>query len=444
MQSLSKLPLIYCLFLVLISSEAYSQVTDAQTLFRYGVEAFERGQLQDARLYLEHARKQGLQSASLSYNLGVLYYQLAEYELAKYQFSQLLSTSHQALATYNLGLIALKQAQPVTARTAFESVLQQDPPENLTTLAQRQLARLAGRADVPVAAPRDWYGFISMAGGYEENIALFPDSARSDLDDGFAEAVAAGSGYLYGDRNRGLRGDLGLYLRHYASEEDFDSELAQVNLQWRQAVGAGRLGFGVGAGWIRRGGEPQERHTRAILSYQLGGCGNLFVAESCQLKLTATDISAEAGFDAYDGQLYQLDARYRARWQAWTGEVRFRSDYNAREDLATETEFYSVSPQRHGLELSIAHPLWQRLELELRTGYRYSYYRDRHRLNDGDGGTLAVRREDHRWRAGLRAEVELPAGFAVFTEYDYKANLSNIERYEYSNQYALLGLELSF
>ncbi|MDC0661284.1 tetratricopeptide repeat protein [Marinobacter sp. SS21] len=444
MQSLSKLPLIFSLFLVLISSQAYSQATDAQTLFRYGVEAFERGQLQEARLYLEHARKQGLQSASLSYNLGVLYYQLAEYELAKIEFGQLLGTRHQALATYNLGLIALKQEQSDTARTAFESVLQQTPPENLATLAQRQLDRLAGAAEVPVAAPKDWYGFISVAGGYEDNIALFPDSARSDLEGGFAEAVAAGSGFLYGDRNRGLRGDVGLYLRHYASEDDFDSELAQVNLQWRQLIGPGRLGFGAGGAWVRRGGEPQERHSRAMLSYRLAGCGNWFDSESCLLKLTATDVSAEAGFDAYEGQLYQLDARYRARWQAWTGELKYRGDYNAREDLTTGAEFYSVSPQRHGLELSIAHPVWQRLELELRTGYRYSYYRDRHRLNSGDGGTLAVRREDHRWRAGLRAKVELPAGFAVFTEYDYKANLSSIDRYEYTNQYALLGLELSF
>ncbi|MDX1755240.1 MAG: hypothetical protein R3175_04190 [Marinobacter sp.] len=440
----SKWPLILGLFLVLCSSEALSQWTDAQTLFRYGVEAFEDGQLQEARLYLEHARKQGMDSASLHYNLGVVYYQLADYGQAEIRFRQLLDTEHQALAAYNLGLIALKQEQSATAQTLFSSILDMDAPEKLRTLSQRQLDRLEGAADVAAKQPKDWYGFTSLAAGYEDNLALFPDSARSDLDDEFVEVVLAGSGFLYGTRDRGLRADLGAYLRHYTSEEDFDSELAQANLQWRQAVSAGRLGIGGGGAWVRRGGEPQERHARALLSYQFGSCGKLFDAQACRVKFTATDVHAEEGFDAYEGQLYQLDARYRVRWDEWTGELNYRGEYNDRADFTTATEFYSVSPQRHGVDISIAHPVWPRLELELRTGYRYSYYRNRHRLDNGAGDLRSVRREDHRWRTGLRATLALPAGFAVVTEYDYKANLSTIERYEYSNQYAMLGLELTF
>lgn len=444
MQPLSKVPLILGLLLVLSSSEAFSQWTDAQTLFRYGIEAFERGQLQDARLYLEHAQKQGMQSASLDYNLGVVYYQLEQYELAKAQFDRLLSTNHQALATYNLGLIALKQEQSAAARAAFESVIGMEAAENLHTLAERQLSRLDQVADTTVETPKDWYGFVSVAGGYEENIALFPDSARSDLEGSFAEAVLAGSGYLYGDRTAGVRGDLGMYLRHYLSEDEFDVDLAQANLQWQQAMGRGLFGIGGGGAWIRKGGEPQERHARLMVNYQFGGCGSFFDTQACQFKVTAVDVSTETGFEAYEGELYQLDARYRVGWNNWSGELKYRGEYNDRADFTTSTEFYSVSPQRHGLELSIAYPVWTRLELELRTGYRFSYYNDSHRLDTADGGSRTVRREDHRWRAGLRATVDLPAGFAVFTEYDYKANLSSIDRYEYTNQYALLGLELTF
>lgn len=444
LRKLSKAPLILGLVIALCSAEVVGQWSDANTLFRYGVEAFENGQLEDARLYFEHASRQGLQTSSLAYNLGVVYYRLGQYPLAREQFLRLLASRHEALARYNLGLIALKQGESVEAEAAFQAVLALAPPDNLRLLAERQLIRLDQRSPAPESdTTKSWYGFASVGGGYESNLALFPDSASSDLGDVFAEGVLGGSGYVYGDRDAGVRTDASLYARHYSSEDGFDSELVQADASWVQAVADGRARIGIGGAWVRRGGDPQERHTRGVLDYRWGDCLGLIAAGQCLLRATITQVDAEPEYAAYDGELYQLDGRYGTRWGAWQGQLRYRGEYNDREDFRTASEFYSVSPQRHGVRLQASHQLWPSLELELGAGVRYSYYPDRYQL-DGAAGPVSVRREDTRLQAGLGLTWRLLANLAATMDYDYKKNRSTIDRYQYTNQYVALGVETSF
>lgn len=442
MLQLLKSPVVLGLWLVLTGTGASAQWADPSTLFRYGVEAFQQGQFDEARLYLEHARNQGLESSSLSYNLGVVYYQLERYDEAAEAFRQLLEGDSHALASYNLGLIALKQNDDEAATAAFRTVIEANAAENLTTLAERQLARL-GEPLPADAGEKRWFGYAALSGGYENNVGLFPDSARSDVSAAFVETVLAGNGYIWGGADAGVRGDLGLYRRHYAGEEAFDSDVGQLALSWVQKAGPGtvRLG-GVGA-WLYRGGSSQERHARLLAEYQQGECLGLFAAERCRIRVTATEVMADAQYDAYDGQFYRLDARYLALWQGWRGQLDYRGEYNDRDDFATSTEFYSLSPQRHLLELNLSYPVLPVLQLGVSTGIRYSEYRDPHRLAVPEG-TLVIRRSDTRVQAGVDARWALNDALALMANYDYKSNSSNIDRYDYSNQSVDLGVEVSF
>lgn len=115
---------------------------EAKAHFRAGVQAFNEGELDKARRYLESAAEQGLSSRSLSYNLGVVYYKLGLYEKAEQTFRQLIPTRQKALAYYNIGLTALTRKNRPAAAEAFREVLASDPDENLESLATRQLERL--------------------------------------------------------------------------------------------------------------------------------------------------------------------------------------------------------------------------------------------------------------------------------------------------------------
>lgn len=94
-----------------------------QTLFEQGVQLFRQGHLEAARDCLEAARTMGLNSLSLSYNLGVVYYRLGRLPAAEQAFRQLLSSPHEALARYNLGLVALARDDHEQARSEFLAVM---------------------------------------------------------------------------------------------------------------------------------------------------------------------------------------------------------------------------------------------------------------------------------------------------------------------------------
>ncbi len=439
---LFKSPLVLGCLLVLASTSVPAQWADTDTLFQYGVEAFQQGQFDEARLYLENARNQGLDSPSLSYNLGVVYYQLERYDEAAESFRQLLDTDSHALASYNLGLIALKQEDTGAAKAAFRVVIEANAAENLNTLAERQLARL-GEPGLDGADEKRWFGYAALSGGYESNIGLFPDSARSDVSAAFFETVLAGNGYLWGAAEAGVRGDFGIYRRQYVSEQDFDSDVGQLAMSWVQAAGPGSVRLGAVGAWLYRGGSAQEQHARLLAEYQQGGCVGWFAAERCRIRFTAAEVMAEPEYDPYDGQFYRLDARYQVLWQGWKGQLDYRAEYNDRDDLTTSTEFYSLSPQRHQLEMRVSYPVLSALELGLSTGVRYSKYRDSSRLVV-PGGTAVIRRSDTRLQTGLDARWSLGNGVALMATYDYKTNASNIDRYDYSNQSVDAGVEISF
>jgi len=78
--------------------------------FNRAVTAFQTGNFQEALADFLEARREGIDSSQLTYDLGVTYYRLARYSEARHEFSALVDIpSLAALAHYNLGLVALRQ-----------------------------------------------------------------------------------------------------------------------------------------------------------------------------------------------------------------------------------------------------------------------------------------------------------------------------------------------
>ena len=434
------LPVALLVCVALSMTSVQGKTPEAKAHFRAGVQAFNDGELDKARRYLESAAEQGLNSRSLSYNLGVVYYKLGQYENATKTFRQLIPTRQKALAYYNIGLTELARENRTAAEEAFRKVLEADPDENLLSLATRQLERLGPAAPRAVANKR-WAGLISVGGGYEDNVALFPDTAPEKLDSGFIEALAAGSYYLHGDARAGLRSDLKVFSRQYPSEHDFDLHVVQAEARWLQQTSPGHLSVGVGGDYIWQDRRSRERRAKLMAGITTRDCPG--PGSRCLIKAEAVRIFPAPGFDAYQGEMYRLEAQYRVRPGDWSGKLRYRAEYNDRDNLETSNQFFSVSPERHGLDASVGYHLTHKLTVEAAAGFRFSYYRTPHQLRIPEG-TQTIRREDKRYTLSVGTTYRVTGRTSLSLDVDRTDNDSNIDRYRYDRHTATASIAIGF
>lgn len=404
-----------------------------------GIDYFQNGELESARIAFEAARAAGLESNSLMYNLGVVYYRLGEYELAANAFSALLGTSSQALAEYNLGLVAKAAGNPDTARLWFTRAASESAHEKIRALATRQLQE--GKQPSQESPRHPWMTYVSLAGGYDDNIASVPESGSSGQEGGFAELLAAGSADVYQAENSTVRLEGAAYSRLYPSESEFDTDFLQIGTSWLETLGPGRAGatLGVSQSWFDS--EALERTYRLDLSYRLEECPVLGSGSRCRASVSTGVVEGGDGFEAYDGQWYQTRLKGRKDFTHWRVEAQYRWDMNDRDDMESGEQFVSVSPQRNLVELALLYKVSQRWNVGVEGSYRYSRYADPHRLFSSQGVLEAERRVDKRTQGTLLTEYVLSARWSVRGEWMLRDNQSNLARYDYRRQTALVAIE---
>ncbi|KAA1174337.1 hypothetical protein FWJ25_08860 [Marinobacter salinexigens] len=409
------------------------QESSAREKFRAGIQAFQAGNLQRARELLETAAEE-ISSRALTYNLGVVYYHLGEYDLARLRFESLLPTDQRALARYNLGLIALALENEAAAREAFIATLSEDPDEKLARLAAGQLKEIG--QDIK---EDNWQALFSLAAGYEENIALFPDSAATSLDDAFLESVNVLSGFPVRRGNHALQTQLLLYGRAYADYGDFDTYLARVNLAWAYLPKAFHYTLGLGGDQLWQGGNDREHRARVFTEYRKSGCFRAFGRDRCLVAVEAEQVDATERYRPYDGQRYRLNTSYKTRFGRWTGDLRYRVDYNDRRDLDTGTEYFSVSPLSQNLLFGLDYTVTPSWTIGASTHYEFRYYQTAHRLTIPEGLWI-IHREDNRISWSINSEIEISRSFSVGFELEDVQNNSNIPRYDYDRRTATIDV----
>ncbi|MFN2360004.1 MAG: tetratricopeptide repeat protein, partial [Marinobacter sp.] len=206
---------IFFIALMIPATAAMARDSDGAADFEAGVEAFSNDQLPEARAHFERARASGLDTPSLLYNLGVVYFRLGRYDEAEAVFMELLDTPHAGLARYNLGLVKRAGGDEQAARQWFEQAAGPESPEKVRALARRQLEEAQpGRFDGIDAS-----GYLAAAGGYDDNIAGTPDDASTNQSGAFADLLATGHLRM----GNGVR-LLGVaYARQYPDNAEFDN-----------------------------------------------------------------------------------------------------------------------------------------------------------------------------------------------------------------------------
>lgn len=107
---MGRLWLLWLLMLPLLSVSMPAAAAGDADLYRAGVEAFNKGDYEQALTFFKQARVQGNRQPGLFYNLGVTFYKTGQYAQAAEAFQQLADDpAWGALALYNLGLTAEAQ-----------------------------------------------------------------------------------------------------------------------------------------------------------------------------------------------------------------------------------------------------------------------------------------------------------------------------------------------
>ncbi len=409
--------------------------TDGTRDFRYGVQAFQQGNLTLAKQLLESAQSKGIESLSLSYNLGVVYYRLAEYARSRQAFSKILGTKQSSLAHYNLGLVALAEDDATTARDHFKVVASNSGQPKLAKLAYAQLQKLGS---TPLL-PKQWQAFLSLATGYEDNLGLFPDTAASTLEDGFLESIGAASGYAYQKGKNAIKWKAQFYTRDYFEEDDFNTQLLRLGTAWHHDRGRNRISFGLEGDQLWLADSSREQRARLVAGWVTPACATTSLSARCQIKLEAEQIFADKErFEAYEGQHYRLDTRYRARYGNWSGEAQYRFDLNDRKNRDIGDEFFSVSPIMHTVGFKLSYAITRAFTLGTDASFRQSDYTLAHRLKN----EKTTKRSDQRLSYHLNARYQVDQTFAITTKLGRLSNESNIDRYQYDRETVTLGVNI--
>lgn len=405
--------------------------------FEAGVAAFSEGRLAAARAYFERARADGLDTPSLLYNLGVVYFRLGQHDSAEAAFLALLDTPHAPLARYNLGLVMQETGQHEAARQWFEQAAGPDSPEKIQALAVRRLDEAQpGRVNDITGG-----GYLAAAAGYDDNIAGTPDDASSNQSGGFADLLAAGNVHLGSGFSL-----LGVaYTRQYPRNAEFDNSYLSTAASWQQGLGAGALTstLSLAGSWF--GGDTLERQIQLEAVYRPDDCAFVFGASGydCSVSGSISTIKGGSGFSAYDGQMLRLGTGAEKGIGNWVFSGRYQFEFNDREDLTAGQEFFSVSPLRNLVSAEARYYVSGRLSLAARGDIRHSRFKDDHQLVSGTG-VISERRTDNRLRGVLLAEYRLAGPWLMLAEWSMLNNRSSIERYDYSRREVMVGVEMGF
>src|SRR5712691_13328660 len=143
---ISGLVVVFSLLGVVVPGQPVGAAAPGEQALDQGIKAFRAENYQAALQSFLDARRAGLDTPGLRYDLGATYYRLGRYAEAEREFQALARDPEWApLAHYNLGLTAQRMGRERQATEYFEQAHRTTTDPNLRALAATALERL-GRA----------------------------------------------------------------------------------------------------------------------------------------------------------------------------------------------------------------------------------------------------------------------------------------------------------
>ena len=410
----------------LISSQTLCfATTDSQispdVLFEQGSTAVKGRDYEKGLILFLKAREQGLDTVSLSYNIGVCAYKLGDYDQARMAFLEVSRESGMAaLAYYNLGLIGMKEHDQTAARSWFDKTIATTTDAKLKNMAGMGLDRLISQAKP------SWFGFASLGGGYDDNVKIVADTATmasSGTGDSFSELLAIARGPLFSpDSHFNLQ--LNGYYRNYFNENDYDYSSFGLKffhkgkiLSWQSEIGA-------------------DYSYSFLAAKQYARIPSGFVELRKEFS-TRTFFRTRYTFSYIDMLAMNNDllSGTRNRWQLEAGRKwgRNRASFEYILEL-NDRDNPDESPTRDALKFKISIKPAQNTTLNVSAGYRQSCYEI----------SGAADRDDELALASLRLAYNVTRDWLVGAEYNYENNQSSDASFEYTRNIVLLNVTRNF
>lgn len=404
--------------------------------YQQGVAASQAGDHAQALEHFQRARQQGNESLSLTYNLGVTHFQLGQYDQASVHFQALLDEPRwRDLARYNLGLVAQHQGRTRQANRLFRQVARTADNDRLRELARRQIEPT--RPDPDHAPDPGRALFLSLTAGYDDNVIAFPDKLQDDgsrFDDNFFDLLAYGQTYLRGHRDEGVRLFGMGFLRRHSDLDFFDTSVISTGIVAEQPFAGWALEYGVGLNHSALDGDAITTDMRLRL-----GASRQIDQWRARILYQPASHSAGDRFPQLDGSSHRIDASVRSNWPTRLTAA-YRFEYNDREDIATDFEFFSYSPVRHRFQLELDH----RID-ELRFGFGMSHQLSRfsgiNRMSDIGGEFREERRRSDRTDIFVRGGYRLTRQLQVTGEFRHSRQSDAFDFFEYDRNVITLGIE---
>ncbi len=124
-----------------------------------------------------------------------------------------------------------------------------------------------------------------------------------------------------------------------------------------------------------------------------------------------------------------------------TWALSYEYETNSRDDLALVDEFFSHSPSVHQLSTSFQYDFSGRLSGELRLHIRLSSYHHENVERDADDSLEQRNRQENRFGVTVRLAHRITDSWHLFGEYQHTDNDANFDRYAYSSNRYLFGVE---
>jgi tetratricopeptide (TPR) repeat protein len=387
--------------------------------FNRAIASFNAGDFAAALQGFLHARRSGLDTSGLRFNLGATFYRLRRYAEAQGEFEALARDPQWApLAHYNLGLTAMRLGDAAQAQAHFDRAQRTTADPNLRALAGIALERL-GRATLP---PRTGT-LISLAGGHDSNPALYTDNTVAGSRTGgdyFVEALGASTRNLSGDAALGWNAHGALVLRKYLDQGEFDLQGLRAGISRDTDSGVTQYSVGGNYSLIYFDGDLLEQ--AAALDAQART--RLQAGRDLRGRYQLARIDGGSAYGHLDGWQQRISADTGFAWQRALWRAGYQLDIEDRRDP-------SYSPRRHLLFAIAELPDVAGWRAEARVEYRASRYRD-----------VDARRDD-RYGLALRASRGVSTGRRAFVEYSYYRNDSSIDDYDYRRGQLLVGIEVA-
>ena len=386
--------------------------------WRDGAAAYASDDFSSALRHFETAKRHGLDSPAVHYNIAVCHYKLGQLTEAAIGFRTIANRfpKMRGLAEYNLGLVALRNNDTRAATEHFLNAHKYSADDKTIRILSSNRLR---ETEPEIRTGTHWSGAIGTRAGFDDNVALRDEtglpstlSAESPMADLFASVKGPFNGASR------FRVDASLYIvRNFDADEFDQSELyGGILYNWRPGDWRLQLGAHYSAGSL--GGDAFDRKAGGNLTAiryldKNSELGFSYIYDNVQ--------DANVIFAGIAGSRRQFQGQYG--W--YSGEHRFRVRYRQEENHRLDPQ---VSPKRKTLSVNYRYQPSSNWGYEGGISYRSSRY-----------DQLSVERQEDLATFNLSITRMLVKNWTLLIDYRFSKNDSTDTLFTYNRNVITIG-----